>query len=1044
MRDSFKFLLLAFFISATLSSQVKIGDNPQNIDPSSVLELESTDKVLVITRVTTAQMNAIVPSSGALCFNTDLQSVHYYNGTQWVNIGGSGGTGGTLTADEIINDQPTIVITSTATGSNFEVAPESITTEQIDDGTINGIDIQPNSIGPGLIQDGSVTQVKLSENSVGPDQLDSDIIGVSVFNNDAGYITAGDVNVVSGDAGNVLDPRPDGAFYDDSSLQMAIDQNTDAIALDTDQSESNEIQNLSLNGTEIGLSQTAGTIDIGPLISAGGSDNQNLTLTGNEIEIENGNTIDLTPILGSGGTDNQNLTLTGNEIEIENGNTIDLTPILGSGGTDNQNLTLTGNEIEIENGNTIDLTPILGSGGGNQNLSSVLGEGNDANASGITNLTTDGMDNTAAANVGFVNAAIAAGTTTLNDGTILIGDALNAPQQLAISGDATMINTGVLTIADDAIDTDKIENATILAEDLNDMGATNGQTLKWNEDAISPGVGGWETGDPVSHTGTAGSIFFADATDPFGPTENNAELFWNNTNTNLGLGTNTPNPLAKMHIAKADVGNLFYGLELHNLSGVDAGGSAAGILFSIEDLDSFGKGAIAYERKGIFGKGDFHFLQNTGSSTANPSLADAVMTIKNDGFVGIGTTEPKATLHVKDDTGPNLSYALEVQKVKGGDSPGSGNSTGILFAVEQAGDFGKGGLVFERMGAFGVGDFHFLQNTLADTSVPELTDKAFSITRDKDVILYGNVIDKNNIGGTPSATSPQNNWVLTNTPSGTQWAAPSGGLPNTATNGQVLTWDEDALGTMPNVGAWVAGAAPIPTGTAGSIFFSDGMGGLVEDAAQISYDNTGNRLNLGGGFASEEQKLNVNGNARATAFLGAVNGSNPAFRFFNDADTGMYSQGVDQLTLKAGDQNILTVRETAGNGNQITANGALELEEELVDITGNVGVAGQVLNSTGAGVAWSEPVIFSMGKINPDGTNNINGAALSGSAGNYAITFPSMRTDADYIIQLTVTGDYRIFVTNQTASGFEVSILNSDGSPLMSPLPIWYYTVSDF
>ncbi|SHJ17836.1 hypothetical protein SAMN04487911_11316 [Arenibacter nanhaiticus] len=78
------FFLLLFGISA--QGQIKIGDNPQNIAPGSVLELESSTRALVITRISTAQMNAIVPLQGALIYNTDSNCIHYYNGTQWLNL----------------------------------------------------------------------------------------------------------------------------------------------------------------------------------------------------------------------------------------------------------------------------------------------------------------------------------------------------------------------------------------------------------------------------------------------------------------------------------------------------------------------------------------------------------------------------------------------------------------------------------------------------------------------------------------------------------------------------------------------------------------------------------------------------------------------------------------------------------------------------------------------------------------------------------------------------------------------------------------------
>lgn len=59
-------LLLLLLINITIYAQVKIGDNPSAIHPNSILELESTDKALVISRMSTAQMNAITPLHGAL------------------------------------------------------------------------------------------------------------------------------------------------------------------------------------------------------------------------------------------------------------------------------------------------------------------------------------------------------------------------------------------------------------------------------------------------------------------------------------------------------------------------------------------------------------------------------------------------------------------------------------------------------------------------------------------------------------------------------------------------------------------------------------------------------------------------------------------------------------------------------------------------------------------------------------------------------------------------------------------------------------------
>ncbi|RUA10939.1 MAG: hypothetical protein DSY83_17220, partial [Flavobacteriia bacterium] len=86
MKTYISYLVIALLMAHTLTAQVKIGDNPQTLNPSSILELESTSSVLVITRVTDVQMNAITPLRGALVYNTDQNCLHYYNGDEWINI----------------------------------------------------------------------------------------------------------------------------------------------------------------------------------------------------------------------------------------------------------------------------------------------------------------------------------------------------------------------------------------------------------------------------------------------------------------------------------------------------------------------------------------------------------------------------------------------------------------------------------------------------------------------------------------------------------------------------------------------------------------------------------------------------------------------------------------------------------------------------------------------------------------------------------------------------------------------------------------------
>ncbi|MFD1063184.1 hypothetical protein ACFQ1Q_07985 [Winogradskyella litorisediminis] len=83
-------------------SQVKIGNNPSIIDSNSILELESNEKVFVLTRITDAQMNTIVPLEGALIYNIDSECIFAYDGTRWKNL----------------CDEPLISVTATAPTAN--------------------------------------------------------------------------------------------------------------------------------------------------------------------------------------------------------------------------------------------------------------------------------------------------------------------------------------------------------------------------------------------------------------------------------------------------------------------------------------------------------------------------------------------------------------------------------------------------------------------------------------------------------------------------------------------------------------------------------------------------------------------------------------------------------------------------------------------------------------------------------------------------------------------------------------------------------------
>src|SRR5690606_14733244 len=95
MRSKIYFLFLVFILGLTgiAYSQTGIGTNAP--DPSAQLEVQSSEKGILIPRLTETQKNGIAnPATGLLIYQTDNEEgFWYFDGLMWVLLGSQGEQG---------------------------------------------------------------------------------------------------------------------------------------------------------------------------------------------------------------------------------------------------------------------------------------------------------------------------------------------------------------------------------------------------------------------------------------------------------------------------------------------------------------------------------------------------------------------------------------------------------------------------------------------------------------------------------------------------------------------------------------------------------------------------------------------------------------------------------------------------------------------------------------------------------------------------------------------------------------------------------------
>jgi hypothetical protein len=97
----FTFLVTFLLLADRVNSQVAINSDGSIPNSSSMLDISSTSKGMLIPRMTSAQKTAIAsPATGLMVYDTDTQSFWFYNGATWKNINTTSNSTLTLLTDK--------------------------------------------------------------------------------------------------------------------------------------------------------------------------------------------------------------------------------------------------------------------------------------------------------------------------------------------------------------------------------------------------------------------------------------------------------------------------------------------------------------------------------------------------------------------------------------------------------------------------------------------------------------------------------------------------------------------------------------------------------------------------------------------------------------------------------------------------------------------------------------------------------------------------------------------------------------------------------